>query len=78
MRHRNAFTEISWEDAEWGLGTAMSTVASEKNRELFIGNVFYKQWHLCVLVLLVFRGHELLKIANFHSRKEPDFRYGKN
>ena len=25
-------------------------VASEKNREiLFIGNVFYKQWHLCVL-----------------------------
>ena len=28
----------------------MSTVASEKNREmLFIGNVFYKQWHLYVL-----------------------------
>ena len=27
-----------------GLGLAMSTVASEKNREmLFIGNVFYKQ-----------------------------------
>ena len=25
-------------------------LASEKNREiLFIGNVFYKQWHLCVL-----------------------------
>ena len=30
-----------------GLGMAMSTVASEKNRELlFIGNVFYKQWHI--------------------------------
>ena len=31
-----------------GLGMAMSTVASEKNKKmLFIGNVFYKQ--LCVL-----------------------------
>ena len=45
----NALTEIEWEDAVQGLGI-MSTVASEKNREmLFIGNVFYKQWHLCVL-----------------------------
>ena len=42
--HRNALTEIAWEDAVQGLGMAMSTVASEKNREmLFIGNVFYKQ-----------------------------------
>ena len=34
-----------------GLGLAMSTVASEKNNleSLFTGNVFYKQWHLCVL-----------------------------
>ena len=32
------------------LGMAMSTVASEKNRKLlFISNVFYKQWYLCVL-----------------------------
>ena len=47
IRHRNALTEIAWEDAEQRLGMAMSTVASEKNRELlFIGNVFYKQWHL--------------------------------
>ena len=39
--HRNALTEIAWEDAVQGLGMAMSTVASEKNRELlFIGNVF--------------------------------------
>ena len=50
IRHRNAFTEIAWEDAEQGLGMAMSTLASEKNGELlFIGNVFYKQWHLWVL-----------------------------
>ena len=45
--HRNALTEIAWEDAVQALGMAMSTVASEKNRELlFISNVFYKQWHL--------------------------------
>ena len=46
----NALNEIAWEDAVQGLGMAMSTMASEKtDRELlFIGNVFYKQWHLCV------------------------------
>ena len=39
----DALTEIAWEDALQGLGI-MSTVASEKNKEmLFIGNVFYKQ-----------------------------------
>ena len=39
VRHRNALTEIAWEDAVQGLGMAMYTVASEKNREmLFIGN----------------------------------------
>ena len=44
VRHQNALTQIAWEDAVQGLGMAMSTVASEKNREmLFIGNVFYKQ-----------------------------------
>ena len=44
VRHRNALTQIAWENAVQGLGMAMSTVASEKNREmLFIGNVFYKQ-----------------------------------
>ena len=47
IRHRNAFNEIAWEDAEQGLGMKMFTLASEKSRELlFIGNVFYKQWHL--------------------------------
>ena len=34
IHHRNAFTEIAWEDAEQGLGVPMSTLASEKNREL--------------------------------------------
>ena len=44
IRHRNALTEIAWEDAEQGLGMAMSTVGTEKNKELlFISNVFYKQ-----------------------------------
>ena len=32
-----------------GTSMAMSTLASEKSRELlFIGNVFYKQWHFSV------------------------------
>ena len=30
VRHRNALTEIAWEDAVQGLGMTMSTVASEK------------------------------------------------
>ena len=48
--HRNTMTEIAWEVDVQRLGKAMSTVASEKNRELlFTGNVFYKQWHLRVL-----------------------------
>ena len=57
VRHRNALTEIAWEDAVQGIGMARSTVAAEKNRELlFIGNVFYKQWHLCVLFHQYFEG----------------------
>ena len=41
---RNALTEIAWEDTVQGLGMAMSTVASGKNREMsFFGNLFYKQ-----------------------------------
>ena len=43
VRHRNALTEIAWEDAVQDLGLAMSTVASEENREMFfIANVFNK------------------------------------
>ena len=40
IRHRNAFTEIAWEDAGQGLGMAMSTLASEKNRELIFNCLF--------------------------------------
>ena len=44
VRHQNTLIEIAWEDAVQGLGVAISTVASEENREmLFIDNVFYKQ-----------------------------------
>ena len=69
IRHRNALTETAGEDDVRGLGMAMSTVASEKNRELlFAGNVFYKQWHLCVS-----REHDLLKISNINPRQEARF-----
>ena len=80
IRHRNAFTEIAWEDAEQGLGVAMFTLASEKNRKLF-----YQQRVLVLqtvislgVVSLVFRRHDLLKIAILIPSKKPDFRYGKN
>ena len=63
-------TEIAWEDAVQGLGMAMSTVASEKQ-----GNVVYRQLVLQTVrslrvVSLVFRGHDLLKIANINPQQE--------
>ena len=74
-RHRNALTEKAWEDAT-------STVASEKNRELLHGIVVYRQ---CVLqtvtslrvVSIVFRGHDLLKIANINPHQEARFSLSK-
>ena len=73
IRDRNALNEIVWEDAVQGLGMAMSTVASVENRELlFIGNVFYSDTSLRV-VLLVFRGLYLLKIANINPQQEARF-----
>ena len=72
-------TEIAWEDAEQGLGMAMSTVASEKNRELFQGIVVYRQRVLQTvtslgIVSLVFRGHDLLrKKARFLVWKKISF-----
>ena len=82
IRHRNALTEKAWEDAVQGLGMAISTVASEKNRELLQGIVVYWQ---CVLqtvtslrvVSLVFRGHDLLKIANINPHQEARFSLSK-
>ena len=78
IRHRNAFTEITWEDAEQGLGMAMSTLAAEKIRELLRGIVAYRQRVLqtvasLAVVSLVFRGHDLLKIANFYPQQEARF-----
>ena len=75
ISHRNTLTEKAQEDAVQGLGVAMSTVASEKYRELLQGIVVYRQ---CVLqtvtslrvVSLVFRGHDLLKIANINPQQE--------
>ena len=60
---------MSWEDAIQGLGMAMSTVVSEKKQ----GNVVYRQSVLqqsLRVVSLVFRGQELLKIANMNSQQE--------
>ena len=76
IRHcRIGFTEKAWEDAVQGLGMAMSTVASEKNRELLRGIVVYRQRVLQTVtslrvVSLVFRGHDLLKIANINPQQE--------
>ena len=76
--HRNALTEKAWEDAVQGLDMAMSTVASEKNRELLQGIVVYRQCDLQTVtslrvVSLVFRGHDLLKIANIIPQQEARF-----
>ena len=60
MRYRNAFTEIAWAVAEQGLGMAMSTLASEKNRALLQRIVVYRQRVLQTVTSLVFRGHDLL------------------
>ena len=76
--HRNALTGKAWEDAVQGLDMAMSTVASEKNRELLQGIVVYRQCDLQTVtslrvVSLVFRGHDLLKIANIIPQQEARF-----
>ena len=77
-RHRNAFIEITWEDAKQGLGMAMSTLAAEKIRVLLRGIAAYRQRVLqtvtsLTVVSLVFRGHDLLKIANFYPQQEARF-----
>ena len=57
---------------------AMSTLAAEKTKELLWGIVVYRQRVLQTLtslavVSLVFRGHDLLKIANFNPQQEARF-----
>ena len=76
VRHWNALTETAWEDALQGLGLATPTVASEKNRKmLFIGNVFYKQWHLWVLFHYCFEGTTSWKSQILIPSNKPHFRY---
>ena len=41
VRHRNALTEIAWEDAAQGLGMAMSTVATEINRNCCLSATYF-------------------------------------
>ena len=78
VRHRNALTEIAWEDAVHA-GTRHGNVyrsVREKQE-----NVVYRQRVLQTalrVVSLVFRGHDLLKISNINSQQEALFRYWKN
>ena len=62
-------TEIAWEGAVQGLGMAMSTIASEKNRELLFIGYFLQTVTSLRVVLLVFRGYDLLKIANINPQQ---------
>ena len=67
IRHRNALTEIAWEDAVQlvqGLGMAMYTLASEKNRELLQGIVVYRQ---CVLQTVSSREIRNATISEFST-----------
>ena len=50
---------------------AMSSVASEKNRELlFIGQSVLQTMTSLRVVSLVFRGHDPLKITNIYLQQE--------
>ena len=61
IRHRNTLTEIAWEAEVQGLSIAMSTVTSEKKRELlFTGNVFYKLPH----------SNELIAMWELHNLRQ--------
>ena len=77
IRHRNAFTEIAWEDAVQGLGGNLYCSVIEK-QGIVAGIVVYRQCVLQTLtslgvVSLVFRRHDLLKIANFNPQQEARF-----
>ena len=70
IRHRNALTEIAWEDAVQGLGGNLYRNVIEK-QGIVARIVVYGQRVLQTLtslgvVSLVFRRHDLLKIVNFN------------
>ena len=72
---RPRLTEIAWEDAEQGLGMAMSTIATEKNNELlFIATCLTNG---DIVFSLVFQGDDLLKIANLNPQQKARFCYRK-
>ena len=71
IRHRNALTEIAWEDAVQGLDHNAYHIVIEK-QEIVAGIAVYRQRILQTVasldvVSLVFRRHDPLKIANFNS-----------
>ena len=75
--HRNALTEIAWEDAVQGLGGNVYRSVIEK-QGIVAGIVVYRQRVLQTVtslgvVSLVFRRHDLLKIANFNPQQEARF-----
>ena len=75
-------TETAWKDAVQGLGRNVYSSVIEK-QGIVVGIVVYWQRVLQTVtsqgvVSLVFRRHDLLKIANFNPQQEADFRYGKN
>ena len=77
IRHRNALTEIAWEDAVQGLGHIVYRSIIEK-QGIVAGIVVYRQGVLQTVtslgvVSLVFRRHVLLKIANFNPQQKARF-----
>ena len=53
IRHRNAFTEIAWEDAVWGLGGNLYSSVIEK-QGIVAGIVVYRQRVLQTVTSLSF------------------------
>ena len=70
VHHRNALTEIAWEDAVQGLGMTMSTLASEKTGKCCLSATCFQTVRPLRVVSLVFRGQDLLKIANINPQQE--------
>ena len=72
IRHRNAFTEIAWEDAEQGHGNVYLSVREKQGVVVYRQRVLQTVISLGV-VSLVFRENDLLKIANFNPQQEARF-----
>ena len=71
VRHRNALTEIAWERRRTGTGRGDVYRRVREKQE----NVVYRQRvsqtvRSLSVVSLVFRGHDLLKIANINPQQE--------